>query len=98
MIKTGDWTISDLIKYLVSVQNTLTPEEMERLRRTKTFPMEQTSEGNHTLVERRIPGDLYEPIDIFRELKLPVIDWGTKVKWRSASDEGCFFSLWMTFF
>lgn len=89
MIKTGDWTISDLIKYLVSVQNTLTPGEIDRLRNTKTFPMEQVSREDHVpAAERRIPGELYEPLDIFRELKLPVIDWGTKVKWRNTSDEG----------
>ena len=27
-------------------------------------------------------------MDVFRELKLPVIDWGTHPKWRSNSEEG----------
>jgi hypothetical protein len=36
--------------------------------------------------------DLYEPVDLFRELGLPVIDWGADNQWRSESDEGKF--LW----
>lgn len=91
MIKTGDWTISDLIKYLVTVQNTLTPIEMERLRATSAFPVESATpqEGEPSPAkERRKAGELYEPLDVFREMKLSVIDWGNKVKWRSASDEG----------
>jgi hypothetical protein len=36
--------------------------------------------------------DLYEPVDIFRELGLPVIDWGADNRWRPMSDEGKF--LW----
>ena len=38
MIKTGDWSIYDLVKYLVAVQATLSPEELERLRLTAAFP------------------------------------------------------------
>ena len=32
--------------------------------------------------------DLYEPIDTFRELGLPVMDWGADNRWRPTSDEG----------
>ena len=35
---------------------------------------------------------LYEPIDIFRELGLPIIDWGANNQWRPESKEGEF--LW----
>ena len=34
--------------------------------------------------------DLYEPVDINRELGLPVIDWGADNQWRPESDEGKF--------
>ncbi|KAL5498075.1 hypothetical protein ACEPAH_3006 [Sanghuangporus vaninii] len=96
MVKTGDWTIADLIKYLVAVQSTLTQTEMERLRQTSAFnkepPVDQLD--GQTVRQKFKAGDLYEPLDIFRQLKLPVIDWGVQTKWRPYSDEAKFlFSL-----
>jgi hypothetical protein len=95
MIKTGDWTTFDLVKYLVSVQSTLTPQELERLRHTSAFPKEsagkeQPAPGTNRKVQRHKAMDLYEPLDIFRELGLPLIDWGVDTRWRLASDEGEF--------
>ena len=93
MIKTGDWTIADLIKYLVDVQSTLTVTEMDRLRMTAAFPRERRD--GEKLPENGKPprhraSDLYEPLDVFRDLKLPVIDWGNQRKWRGGSEEGTF--------
>ncbi|KAI8998895.1 hypothetical protein BD414DRAFT_519966 [Trametes punicea] len=93
MIKTGDWTIAELIKYLVTVQSTLTSTELERLKLTAAFPRELRPDEK--LPENGRPpryraGGLYEPLDVFRELKLPVIDWGTRPKWRSNSEEAKF--------
>ncbi|KAI0646791.1 hypothetical protein C8Q79DRAFT_956470 [Trametes meyenii] len=93
MIKTGDWTIAELIKYLVAVQSTLAPVELERLQMTSAFPRELRPDEK--LPENGRPpryraGNLYEPLDVFRELKLPVIDWGTHPKWRSNSEEAKF--------
>lgn len=90
MIKTNEWTIADLTKYLVTVKATLTAEEMERLKVTAAFPKENRSESDIGEVKRvRCQAkDLYEPLEIFRQLGLPVIDWGTQTKWRSSSDEG----------
>ena len=90
MIKTGDWTISDLVKYLVAVQQTLTPVEMDRLRKTAAFPKELSIWGdkNEDQGKRYTASQLYEPLEIFRELKLPLIDWGTQARWRSNSEEG----------
>ncbi|EPQ50301.1 hypothetical protein GLOTRDRAFT_82416 [Gloeophyllum trabeum ATCC 11539] len=89
MIKTGDWTIADLMKYLVSVQSTLTPEEFARLKNTAAFPRENTpgedAEKNKTV--RYKASTLYEPLDVFRQLKLPILDWGANVKWRGSSEE-----------
>ena len=97
MIKTGDWTTYDLVKYLVSIQSTLTPQEFERLRQTSAFPKEgvgkeQLATGPSRKVQRLKAMDLYEPVDIFRELRLPVVDWGADNRWRPMSDEGKFLS------
>ena len=97
MIKTGDWTTYDLVKYLVSILPTLTLQEVERLRQTSAFPKEgagkeQSAAGTIRKVQRHKAMDLYEPVDIFRELGLPIIDWSADSRWRPASDEGKF--LW----
>ncbi|KAI0637255.1 hypothetical protein C8Q77DRAFT_1216014 [Trametes polyzona] len=93
MIKTGDWTIAQLIKYLVEVQSTLNAVELERLQMTSAFPRELRP--NEKLPENGRPPrhraeELYEPLDVLRELNLPVIDWGTHPKWRSNSEEAKF--------
>lgn len=91
MIKTGDWTIADLVKYLVAVQQTLSQVELDRLRQTSAFPRElpaESPDADQEKTKRYKASDLYEPLDAFRELKLPVIDWGTQVKWRASSEEG----------
>src|ERR1700692_225715 len=81
MIKTGDWTVADLIKYLVNVQTTLSATEMEKLQATSAF----AKEGGKT---RFRAVELYEPVDNLRQLGLPIIDWGTNTKWKGASEEG----------
>jgi len=97
MIKTGDWTIPDLIKYLVSVQSTLQSIEIDRLRLTPAFPEEQTAEQNRNEdgATKKVPkfkaSDLYEPLDVFRSLGLPIIDWrgkDGKHKWKPNTEEG----------
>ena len=93
MIKTGDWTIADLAKYLASIRSNLTTEEMKRLENTSVFQKE-SSPVNSDQSDQPVPAQrfkasqLYEPQDIFRDLGLPIIDWGTKTRWRSASEEG----------
>ncbi|OBZ66504.1 hypothetical protein A0H81_13686 [Grifola frondosa] len=93
MIKTGDWTIAELIKYLVAVQTTLTPVEFNRLQMTSAFPKEQSAGSEapeKQTVLRYKASELYEPLDVFRELHLPVIDWGIHPKWRGNSEEAKF--------
>jgi Protein of unknown function (DUF3684) len=96
MIKTGDWTIFDLVKYLVSIQSTLSPQEIERLRQTSAFTKEgagkeqSTQSATGRKVQRYKAMDLYEPVEIFRELGLPNIDWGVDNRWKPSSDEGKF--------
>ncbi|KAI5995735.1 hypothetical protein EDC04DRAFT_2910213 [Pisolithus marmoratus] len=88
MIKTGDWTIPDLIGYLVSVKDDLSAEEISRLSATSAFTEEGGDIDAGTKRTRRRACELYEPVDIFRQLKLPVLDWGEKPKWKGTSEEG----------
>ncbi|KAJ7594698.1 hypothetical protein C8J56DRAFT_927422 [Mycena floridula] len=90
MIKTNEWSAADLVKYLVSVKSTLSAEELERLKMTSVFFQEALSSEDATNRKRLKARDLYEPLPIFRELQLPVIDWGTQHKWRGSSEEAKF--------
>jgi hypothetical protein len=97
MVETGDWTTYDLVNYLVSIQATLTSQEFERLRQTSAFPKEnagrgQLAAGTSRKVQRYKAKDLYEPTDLFRELGLPIIDWGGNNQWDPTSNNGKF--LW----
>ncbi|KAH9485292.1 hypothetical protein JR316_0002200 [Psilocybe cubensis] len=91
MIKTNEWTIADLTKYLVSVKGSLTDTEYQRLRATAAFPKE-SCDGSHDNGKRvrYTASQLYEPLDIFRTLKLPIIDWGQQLKWKNSSEEARF--------
>jgi hypothetical protein len=77
------------MKYLVSVKDTLTNEELARLRQTAAFPLEQPpiEDGSKLPLVRRKPHELYEPTDAMRSLGLPLLDWG-EGKWKSNSEEG----------
>jgi Protein of unknown function (DUF3684) len=89
MIKTGDWTVADLTKYLVTIRSTLNVEEMQRLRMTAAFSSENAPANDAKRKSARYKAkELYEPIEIFRQLNLPVIDWGGQSKWRGSSEEG----------
>ncbi|KAF8070283.1 hypothetical protein FPV67DRAFT_1486835 [Lyophyllum atratum] len=91
MIKTNEWTVGDLSKYLVSVQSTLSVEEWARLKMTAAFSKEENSTGDVTQKPTRYQAQqLYEPVEVFRQLRLPVMDWGKQSKWRSSSDEAKF--------
>ena len=79
----GTWTCLDLMKYLVSVKDSLTADELAKLRQTAAFPLE-SKEGSAI---RKKPNQLYEPVEAMRELGLPLLDWG-EAKWKSNSDEG----------
>lgn len=87
MIKTNEWTIADLTKYLVSVRSTLTLEEIHRLKATAAFPKEMDIDPSVKRT-RYCANQLFEPSITFRALGLPVIDWGHQIKWRSSSEEG----------
>ena len=94
MLDDSDWTIPDLIKYLASIQSTLHPTILMGLRHLPAFHEEATAEptlGIPKKVKKYRACDLYEPLEIFRQLGLPVIDWQGKhgkYRWRAGSDEG----------
>lgn len=97
MIETGEWTIQELLKYLLSVRSTLQPTEIEILRLTPAFFEESTVEQNRSedgtlkKVLRLKVSDLYEPSDVLRNIGLPIIDWrgkDGKLKWKHNSEEG----------
>ncbi|KNZ80421.1 Sacsin [Termitomyces sp. J132] len=91
MIKTNEWTVADLAKYLVSIQSTLSPEEWARLKMTAAFFKEENMKGDTWQKATRYQAqELYEPVETFRSLGLPVMDWGKQTKWRSSSDEAKF--------
>ena len=81
----GTWTCQDLMKYLVSVKDTLSTEELARLKMTAAFPLEV--DASITKPVRRKPMELYEPVETMRELGLPLLNWG-EAKWKPNSDEG----------
>ncbi|KAH7929282.1 hypothetical protein BV22DRAFT_1081369, partial [Leucogyrophana mollusca] len=90
MVKTGDWTILDLTTYLVSVQSTLTSDEITRLQSTAAFPKEIGTNSTPIKKPRYRACELYEPNHILRALGLPIIDWGEKTKWKGTSEEAKF--------
>ncbi|WVW83952.1 hypothetical protein I302_105975 [Kwoniella bestiolae CBS 10118] len=84
----GSWTCQDLMKYLVSVKDSLSDEEMKRLKQTSAFPLEieVPADGVKKPIIRQKAMQLYEPTEAMRNLGLPLLDWG-EGKWRSNSEE-----------
>ncbi|KAF5326190.1 hypothetical protein D9611_000170 [Ephemerocybe angulata] len=90
MIKTNQWTVADLVKYLASIRSTLSNEEFTRLKSTAAFSKETGSDAEKAVAARYQARQLYEPLDVFRKLHLPVLDWGQNVRWRGSSEEAKF--------
>ena len=55
MVRTGDWGISDLIRYLVAVENSLTELELDRLRNTVAFTKEEDSQQDGIPQKEQLP-------------------------------------------
>ncbi|KAF8432206.1 hypothetical protein L210DRAFT_3763951 [Boletus edulis BED1] len=90
MVRPGNWSIPDLIRYLVSVQNTLTSEDFSMLESFPVFTVEGTrGDGGERPRYRAI--DLYPPLDDFRQLQLPVIDWDER--WQNGSGQALLYRL-----
>ncbi|KAF7975917.1 hypothetical protein HWV62_8178 [Athelia sp. TMB] len=87
MVKTGDWATADLVKYLVSIKDKLSGLELDRLKATSAFRKEGETNSNSS---RYKASDLYEPQESLRQLSLPILDWGTNMKWKNGSTEAQF--------
>ncbi|KAK2467792.1 hypothetical protein APHAL10511_000087 [Amanita phalloides] len=91
MVKTNEWTVADLIGYLISIRTTLTFEEVSRLKVTPAFSREGVDIRQKKEKPQRFQAkQLYEPNEALRQMGLPIIDWGTQKKWRSSSKEANF--------
>lgn len=97
MIKTGRWTNQELIKYLLSARITLLQTEIDKLRAYPAFSEEAAvrEDRNEDCTSNEVPrvkaSDLYEPLDVFKLLGLPIIDWlgkDNKPRWKHNSEEG----------
>ena len=92
MVKAGQWTNQELVKYLLSDRITLSQTEVDDLRAYPAFSEEDRNEdGTSNKVPRVKASDLYEPLDVFKVLGLPIIDWlgkDNKPRWKHNSEEG----------
>ncbi|GAA5832862.1 hypothetical protein JCM11251_000508 [Rhodosporidiobolus azoricus] len=98
LLGAGDWSHQQLVKYLVSVKDTLSPTERDRLRKTAFLPKEGEAKVEQPVgvdgvkpkprTVRYRASELYEPTEALRELGLPVVDWTeATAKWRAGSEE-----------
>lgn len=112
LISDGSWSHVELVKYLTSVQSTLSDIETRRLRETAIFtkegeeprlkevekPTGELAENGQPIMKtqtkkiykRYRAGDLFAPVEIARELKLPMIYWTSNPRWRPMSEEAKF--------
>ncbi|KAF8125469.1 hypothetical protein EV363DRAFT_1402460 [Boletus edulis] len=67
------------------VQDTLTLDELSRLESFVGFAEEGAQGDNDMRPRYRALDVLYPPLDIFRQLRLPVIDWSER--WQNESDQ-----------
>lgn len=88
----GSWSSYDLVKYLVSVQETLSADEVDKLRKTSWLPKEGQPEPEAgTKPVRFKASELFEPLQNFRGLQLPLLGW--QGRWASSSREAAFLFL-----
>ena len=93
MIGGTEWNTYQLVKYLCSMQSTLTEDELSRLSLTKAFLREGVVDDKEKVAAGQRPArsalvDLYEPLETFRAMDLPLLQWDETDEWRSNSEEG----------
>lgn len=84
MLSTGDWAVSNLLDYLVQRMSSLTSDDISALTVSEIF-IEETSRNIETKNTCRRAAELYPPTDIFRRLRLPVIEWSGNPEWDDTS-------------
>ncbi|RUS35028.1 hypothetical protein BC938DRAFT_476673 [Jimgerdemannia flammicorona] len=95
LVANGSWSHIKLIKYLTSIE--ARHDQIARLRVTTIFPKEgekqqivKSADGKEVKkIIRYKATDLYAPLDVLRELGLPVLDYKDG-KWHSRSREAKF--------
>ena len=87
-----DLTMPDLVRLFASVPLAQRPRGERAFNLIYVFRAERSEWENRDGTSRRFRAcELYEPLDVFRDLGLPVIDWRGKegrCRWRSFSKEG----------
>ncbi|KAI6144665.1 hypothetical protein BKA82DRAFT_15653 [Pisolithus tinctorius] len=83
MLLTGDWTVFNLVDYLVQKESELTSKDVSALKSSEIF-MSERFQGNEENIRYRAD-ELYPPVDTFRRLRLPVIEW--ELEWRDTSPQ-----------
>ncbi|KAI6017290.1 hypothetical protein BKA83DRAFT_30366 [Pisolithus microcarpus] len=86
MPSTGNWTMFNLIDYLVQEEPSLTSEDFSTLKSSKIF-MRESLQGNEEENTCHCIDKLYPPVDVFRRLRLPIIEWSGKSEWMDTSPE-----------
>ena len=90
MFSKGDWSYVDLIKYLVSVKETLSAAEMDRLRQTAWLPQQESKSNPAGQNTKLKASELHEPSQIARDLDLPMLAWTGTSRWLSGSPDAKF--------
>ncbi|KAF8431278.1 hypothetical protein L210DRAFT_3651176 [Boletus edulis BED1] len=88
LLAQGNWTVFDLIKYLTQdkERSLLTDDDLKTLKISRIF-MREHSQGNDEENTGYRTDELYPPVDTFRKLRLPVIEWKEKLGWSDTSRE-----------
>ncbi|KAF8414429.1 hypothetical protein L210DRAFT_3659216 [Boletus edulis BED1] len=76
LLDQGDWTVLDLVKYLVQVERSLTDGDISGLKLNKIFTKED-SQGSSEENIGYCAEELFPPVDAFQLL---VIEWSEKLE------------------
>ncbi|KAF8555454.1 hypothetical protein OG21DRAFT_1483894 [Imleria badia] len=82
MIEMREWNSPDLIDHLIQTADTLSSKEISELKSEVIFVKENVRQCASKTFFRA--DELYAPLISFRQLHLPLIEWG---KWRDESSE-----------
>ncbi|KAJ2964603.1 hypothetical protein NQZ79_g415 [Umbelopsis isabellina] len=95
LVSQGSWSHLELVKYLASVEDTISSKEIARVKETAIFPKAETSnisekekEGSKVVPKRYKAYELYAPLEELEPLNLPTIQWDGK--WRASSPQAQF--------
>lgn len=95
LVSQGSWSHFELVKYLASVEDTISSKEIARVKETAIFPMASPNnsspvgkEGSKVAPKRYKAYELYAPLEELEPLKLPTIQWDGK--WRASSSQAQF--------